>query len=210
MQAQTNIQTIWYRVVDEVKNRVIHPTLWKALEAGVAVTIDEGEFVVGFPMGTFHLASHLNSLDHKNVIEATIAKYTDERLSLRIIDGATIDDWQAVKVKEAHARSLREAAARKRSDEKGSVKVWETVLEQVGRRYATMQNRQFPQSRAEYIVEALGMISQAMDRFIPEGEQPDDLTQRSIARILEKVASLVEVPATLVGLELIRMRKRSE
>lgn len=208
MQAQAQIQTIWFRVVDEVKNRVIHPTLWKALEAGVPVTVDEGEFVVGFPMGTFHLSSHLNSLDHKNIIEATIAKHTGERLSLRIIDGSTLEDWQAVKVKEAHARALREAAARRRSDEKGSVRVWETVLEQVGRKYATMQNRQFAQSRALYITEAVGMVSDAMDRYIPEGEEPDELTQRAVARILEKVAALVEVPSTLVGLELLRLRQK--
>ena len=85
MQAQMNMQTIWNRVVDEVKHRVIHPTLWKALEAGVPITVEDDQFVVGFPMGTFHLSGHLNSLDHRNVIEATIAKHTGERLSLRII-----------------------------------------------------------------------------------------------------------------------------
>ncbi len=208
MQAQMNMQTIWNRVVDEVKHRVIHPTLWKALEAGVPITVEDDQFVVGFPMGTFHLSGHLNSLDHRNVIEATIAKHTGERLSLRIIEGGTLDDWQAVKVKEAHAAALREAAAQKRTDEKGSVKVWETVLEQVGRKYSTMQNRQFAQSRAEYIHQALRMVSDAMDRLIPDGEEADDLTQRAISRILEKIAGLVEVPSTLVALELMHMRRK--
>lgn len=208
MQAQMNMQTIWNRVVDEVKHRVIHPTLWKALEAGVPVTIEDGQFVVGFPMGTFHLSGHLNSLDHKNIIEATIAKHAGERLSLRIIEGGTLDDWQAIKVKEAHAASLREAAASKRQDETSSVKIWETLLEQVGRKYSTMQNRQFPQSRAAYIVEALRMVSDTMDRVIPAGQAPDDLTQRAIARVLEKVAAMVEVPSTTVALELMRMRRR--
>ena len=113
-----------------------------------------------------------------------------------------------MKVKEAHAAALREAAAQKRTDEKGSVKVWETVLEQVGRKYSTMQNRQFAQSRAEYIHQALRMVSDAMDRLIPDGEEADDLTQRAISRILEKIAGLVEVPSTLVALELMHMRRK--
>ncbi len=208
MQAQINMQSVWFRVVDEVKHRVIHPTLWKALEAGVPVIIEDGQFVVGFPMGTFHLAGHLTSLDHKNIIEATIAKYVGERLSLRIIEGGTLDDWQIVKVKEAHAAALREASARKRSDENSAVKVWDTVLEQVGRKYATMPNRQFAQSRAAYITEALKIVCEAMDRLIPEGQTPDVLTERAISRVLEKIAGLVEVPSTLVALELMHMRRR--
>ncbi|MBP6962958.1 MAG: hypothetical protein KBC96_00980 [Armatimonadetes bacterium] len=210
MQAQTNIKAVWFKVVDEVKQRVIHPTLWKALEAGVAVTVEEGQFVVGFPMGTFHLAGNLNSLDHKNIIEATISKYMGERLSLRIIEGGSMEDWEAVKTKEEHARAMREAAAARRHDATSSVKIWETLLEKVGRKYSTMPLRQLPQSRAVYIEEALQMISDTMDQVIPEGQPPDDLTQRAIARVLEKVASLVEVPSTILALDLLRLRRASQ
>lgn len=208
MQAETNIRTVWNRVVDEVKHKVIHPTLWKALEASVAVTIEDGQFVVGFPMGTFHLSGNLMSLDHKNVIEASIAKYAGERLSLRIIEGGTTDDWQALKIKEAHAAALREAAALKHEDETSSVRVWDALLDQVARKYATIPFRQLPQSRAAYIADALRMISEAMDRLIPAGQEPDELTQRALGRVIEKVANLVEVPSTLVALELMRARRK--
>lgn len=208
MQAETKMRTVWSRVVDEVKHKVIHPTLWKALEASVAVTIEDGEFVVGFPAGTFHLSGNLMSLDHKNVIEGSIARHAGERLLLRIIEGGTMDDWQAVKVKEAHAAALREAAAAKHEDETSSVRIWDKLLDQVGRKYATMPLRQLPQSRAAYIAEALRMISDAMDRLIPAGQEPDELTQRSLGRVIEKVANLVEVPSTLVALELIRARRK--
>lgn len=208
MQAQIDIRTVWNRVVDEVKHQVIHPTLWKALEAGVAVTVENGQFVVGFPMGTFHLSGNLMSLDHKNVIEASIAKHAGQRLLLRIIEGGTLDDWDAVKVKEAHAAALREAAALKALDETSSVRVWDTLLDQIGRKYATLPLRQLPQSRAAYITEALRMVSDAMDRAIPAGQDPDELTQRALGRVIEKVANLVEVPSTLVALELIRARRK--
>lgn len=208
MQAQANVNAVWFKVVDEVKQRVIHPTLWKALEAGVAVIMEDGQFVVGFPMGTFHLAGNLNSLDHKNVIEATLAKYTGERLSLRIIEGAAMEDWEAVKAKEAHANALREASAARRQDATSSVRIWETLLEKIGRKYSSMPLRQLPQSRAVYIGEALKMISDTMDKSVPEGESPDDLTQRAIARVLEKVASLVEVPSTFLAMELLRLRRK--
>lgn len=208
MQAETNMRTVWSRVVDEVKHKVIHPTLWKALEAGVAVTIEDGEFVVGFPAGTFHLSGNLMSLDHKNVIESSIVKYAGERLTLRIIEGGTMDDWQAVKLKEAHAAAMREAAALKHEDATSAVRIWDNLLEQVGRKYATIPFRQLPQSRAAYIAEALRMISDAMDRLIPAGQEPDELTQRALGRVIEKVANLVEVPSTLVALELLRARRK--
>jgi hypothetical protein len=202
------MRTVWSRVVDEVKHKVIHPTLWKALEAGVAVTIEDGQFIVGFPMGTFHLSGNLMSLDHKNVIEGSIARHAGERLQLRIIEGGTMDDWEAVKLKEAHAAALREAAALKHEDETSSVRIWDSLLEQVGRKYATIPFRQLPQSRAAYIVEALRMISEAIEKSIPAGQEPDELTQRALGRVIEKVANLVDVPSTLVALELMRTRRR--
>jgi len=104
--------------------------------------------------------------------------------------------------------ALKEAAYRKREVEIAVAKSWEGLLETVGRRYAALHLRQLPQFRARYIEEMLAEISDAMDVLMPEGSPKDELAERSLARVIEKVGTLVEVPPALIALELQRFRRK--
>jgi len=208
MEAQVDVVSVWNQVANQVKEKIIHPTLWRTLEVAVPVTIDGDQFVVGFPPGTFHMSGNLTTSEHKNAIETAFAQFTGRRLKLRIIEGDTAQDWVDVKAKEAHADALREAAFRKREDVAAVTKSWEGLLELVGRTYAGMPLRQLPQSRAKYIEEMLVAISETMDLLMPADAPADELAQRSLARIIDKVGGLAETPPALIALELQRLRRR--
>ena len=209
MPAQSELEKLWNKVVDQVKMKVIHPTLWRSLEAGTPITVEDGQFVVGFAPGSYHMSGHLTISEHKNAIENALKTFSGTPLSLRVIEGDSLQDWQAVKEKEQRVQVLQDERYRKGQDAAAITKAWENLFENAGRRYASMHLRGLPQMRAKYIVEMLKRLSDAIDELMPD--KPDELSERSLARVIERVGTITETPASMIALELMRYRaaKRS-
>jgi hypothetical protein len=201
-----NAETIWAEVVERVKDRTISPSLWHALEQARGVTVEDDWLVVGFSSADIPLRGHLASGEHRNTIDKVINEVARKPLTLRLIEGISPADWENTKRREAVAEAQREAARRKKLEEVSSGKSWEVVLEQVSRQYAKMPMRQLPQVRARYLENAIVMVSEALDTMFPGGEKMDELAERNLARVIEKVSALVEIPATEVALFLLRHR----
>lgn len=207
MENEINVRELWDKVVNEVKLRVIHPTLWRTLEMAIPITIEGNQFIVGMAPGTFHMSGHMTSAEHKNAIERAIAQFSGQQLNLRVIEGSTFQDWVQVKRKDESLQALKEAAQKKREAETAVSKSWEGLLEMVGRRYASTPLRQLPQFRARYLVEMLKAVSETMDELMPQGKI-DELAERSLARVIEKIATHTDVPPAIVALELMRYRRK--
>lgn len=208
MRAEVDVKTLWDKAMEQVKLKVIHPTLWRTLEMAVPITVESGQFVIGFKPRDFHMSGHITSSEHKNAIEKAIREIGGASLSLRVIEGDSLQDWAQAKDKEARMQALKEQAYRKAEAESAITKSWEGLLETVGRRYAALPLRQLPQFRARYMVEMLHEISEAMDVLMPENKPVDEIAERSLARVIEKVGTLTETPSALIALELLRYRRR--
>lgn len=205
---QIDINVLWDEVVDNVKHKVIHPTLWRTLEKAGPVLIDGKFFVVGFKPTDFNMSGHLTSAEHRNAIESALQEYSGERLVLRVIEGQTAADWKHVLDQEADAGKIADAAQKKRDRESAVTKTWEGLYEQVGRGYANLALRQLPQARARFIEAVIVDIADAMDELIPEGKKADELTERSLARVIDRAGTLTDVSPALIALELKRYRER--
>ena len=208
MANQLDINALWEKVTDTVKQKVIHPTLWRTLELAVPIIIEDNFFVVGFTPSDYNMSGHLTVPEHRNAIESALEAYNGTRLFLRVIEGQTAADWRNVKVKEADADRLADAKQKKRERESAITKTWEGLYEQVGRGYANLPLRQLPQARARFIESVIEDISDAMDDLIPRGDKVDELTERSLARVIDRAGSLTDVPPALIALELKRFRER--
>jgi hypothetical protein len=207
MQSQIDINSVWAKTTDKIKHQIIHPTLWRTLEAGVPVLLDGKNFVVGFRNADYHLSGNLVTSEHKRAIEVAIAEFAGGGpYDLRTMEGTTLNDWEQVKAKEASMEVLREEARKRRDKESAQSKSWDTLLESIARTYANTPLRQLPQVRAKYVEEIVKQISDTMDVLIPAGST-DELAERSLARAIEKAATLVEIPGTAVALELARYRR---
>jgi hypothetical protein len=201
-----NAQAMWAEVVERVKDRTISPSLWRALERATGVTIEDNWLVVGFASADIPQRGHLASGEHRNTIDKVIIEVARRPLTLRLIEGTTLADWENAKKREAVANANREAAQRKKLEEVSAGRSWEVVLEQVSRQYARIPMRQLPQVRAKYVTDAVKIMSDFVDNMFPDGAKMDELAERSLARLIEKVATLVEVPATEVAIFYLRYR----
>ena len=77
---------------------------------------------------------------------------------------------------------------------------WDTVYEQLSRRYAAVTNKSLPQNRARFFEEALELIAEARRTQATF----DDIGERNFARCLERLAQYSEVPSTIVAIQVLQ------
>lgn len=201
-----DIEQVWLQASERAKDKIIQPTLWRAVEIARPVTIDGDFFVVGFGTGQLHMAGHLTSAENRNILEAGIYAATGKKLRLAVIDGTDIADWNNYKARQKAAEAQRQKTMQRAAKEMETARTWDGVFEQLGRAYASLHLRQLPQMRGKYIDFALELISTAMDELYDE-QNADEATQRSLARVIDRVGVLTEVPPAIIAVELMRFRR---
>src|SRR5439155_4194026 len=135
----------------------------------------------------------------KKLIEQELTKRLGQPVTSRIIEGTTDADWERTKRKDAEAKRLQEIAASKFRAELTAKTNWEGVYEQLGRKYAAVQNRTLPQNRARFLKEAIEMVAEARK----QQEGSDEVSERNFARCLERVAQYTEVPSAFVAVQVM-------
>jgi hypothetical protein len=202
--ATAEVQKLWEVVVEKVKTRLVMPSLWRAMEGCRPLLVEDGVLVLAFPPSVAHGASLLMESKSQNIIERVLEELTGQQLRLKVIHGETIADWEEEKKRGAASAQLQAAAAERRRRETAAGQTWDSVSEQLARRYAETPLRQLPHVQAAFLDEAIGVLADAVQRMMNTAAIPEP-EQRAYARTLDKVAERAQVPATLVAW-LVRQR----
>lgn len=202
---EAEARKLWLEAVERVKDQTLAPTLWRALEAGTGVAHEGGYFVIGFPPSDAPMSGYLKSSEHKIIIEKVLTQLLGEPTQIRTIEGTTQADYEAFKKREAVAERTRRMAGERRQAERTVEMAWDAVSEQCSRKYANTPMRQMAHIRGQYMFEAIHMVSEALDRIHPDGKL-DEVGHRAMARVLERIATLTDVPGAVVGAEFVRLR----
>ena len=199
----------WLQAAEKVKDQVIAPTLYRAVELGVGITLDGDYFVLGFSSADMPMASHLRSSQNAATIEKCISEVLKTKVRLRIVEGTTLEDYENYK-KQLAAREASDTTISARREQERVVQVaWEEVGEQITRAYARLHLRQLPQSKAQIMKYAFEVINEAVNRFNYD-ENSDEIHKRSLARVFEKFATVVEIPGSLLAYEFFKLREEGK
>jgi hypothetical protein len=197
---------VWQIAQEKVKDRVIAPTLYIALEAGVGITVEDGQFILGFSSADAPMSGHLRSAQHLAIIEQSISEVLKQKVRLKTIEGTTLAEYEAQKklaqARDVTAQSVSEQRAKDRQIEIS----WEEVAEKITRGYAKLQQRQFAQNRAKFIRWGMQVIHEALIKFEYSDKSPD-AHKRGFARTLEKFATAVNMPSTWLAYEYFKLRE---
>jgi hypothetical protein len=204
---EARLHELWSKTTETVKKIVIHPSLWKAMEVARPITVEDGVLILGFPVGTFNQSGHLLASNHKNAIEKVLAEFSGAPLTFRVIDGVEESDWQFAKERDEHVREIQAEASEKRAREESIIGAWDELYDRVTRLYAQLPLRQFPQRRALYVRQAVAAIADVMEELADQRHVNEELFERSIARAIDKVSTLANLPGTMVAVELLRYRE---
>jgi len=185
----------WSAIRERVKQKVSGPTVYRALDALQLVTIEGETVVLGLPHEAYSLVGHLNNPTVRKWIEQYLEEAYAFRPQVVIIEGATLHDWHLHQRKQEELRRLSEQSARKREAESRVYTTWDTVYEQVGRKFAETPGRSLASNRARYLNEMITFVRDALTRLPLETEADE----RQLNRIIERIATNVDAPSAIVA-----------
>ena len=190
----------WKEALPQIREVVTGVGVWTALNTTQPVALEDGVFVLGLPHGNNELSGHLKVMSTKRLIEVHMSRVLGSPLTLRVIDGVGIEDWEAQKRRDIEAKRLQDQALNKLRAEMTAKTNWDGIYEQLGRRYAAIPNKSLPQNRARFYQDAVALIAETR----MSQESWDELGERNFARCLERLAQYSEVQATLVATHVLQ------
>ena len=203
---------LWATCVDRLKDRVNNRTFWEALEHTVPVAVEDNVLIIGLNAEDFNYASYILQQTTLHIVKEEVARVFTQPYDVRIIEGTTPADWEAAKASDATLLEIkkREAAlsqvssvASSRSASEGSSN-WDNLGDSIARYYETVPHHGLPQGKAQFLNEALYQLAEGMSTLYPEN--PDEATERALARTIERVARFADVTPTMLAFELMRTR----
>jgi hypothetical protein len=209
-------EKIWRETTDVVLLRSDRfGPLNQAMQAAIPITLDESLLVLSLPGAERHLAGHMETAANRNAILNALELTCGRRLDFRIIEGSSADDWEALKQGEQRARETatrgrREAGVAPRATAAPGEGPWDELIQRIHRQYQQIPKRQYPQAKARYMREALAWIAATDQELRYQGDLDEDAHERALARALERLSAVLELPPLLVALQLENMKRAGE
>jgi hypothetical protein len=206
-------EKIWREATDVVLIRSDRfGPLNQAMQAAIPIVLDESILVITMPGSERHLAGHLETASNRNSILNAMELVAGRRLSFRIIDGTTVQDWELLKAAERRRTAPRTptASARTSAPTAPGAGLWDEIIQQMHRQFQQLTRRQQPQARARFFRETLAQIIRAEEDMRDQGGEDEEGHERAFARVLERLATILEVPAVIVALEFDRMKRTGD
>jgi hypothetical protein len=202
------IQDLWALTVAGVKQEATQPALFRALEQSIPVTQEDGQFVIGFGGTDAQIGSVLRTGQYQLQIERVLRRVAgDATLKLRVIEGTTYGDWEHTKLRDAASQNRIQQTAQKQVAEAASFGTWDDLYDQVSRLWATAENRTLVIGRGRYLDNALTLVLTAMEKLYPKEGKADELAERGLSRVLDRVASMTNSDPAVVAYLLLQRRK---
>ena len=198
------LKMLWINCVERLKDRINNRSFWEALESTRAITVEGDVLIIGLDPQNFNRASHLQQVTNMHAISEVVSELFNQPLQIRLIEGTTLQDWETTKENDIRVAAMKQASNTRLVREDRQLTGWDSVYETMSRLYAQSPNRSLPQGKARYANDALYTLAEAMDTLYPD--EPDEVTERSLARTLERIANASEIPASVLAFELERLR----
>jgi hypothetical protein len=221
---------IWGMVFEIVRKQLPTPAVWLAMQAVNPLTIDGNYFVAALPPQEQYLSSSLKDDQTATAIEDALKEITGRILAFRLIKGATLADWEQEKAREfapdpepiptvapghavmgkaaPHPAPPAASAHLPSADSQRSVSPsWEKLNERLMHGYKSAPFIKYPHGQAQFVLAAVQCVSDTMDLLLPPPGAPrDDQQERALAKVMERLGSVVNLDPLFLSLELLRFR----
>jgi hypothetical protein len=200
------VQRIWKEVTDVIVMRSdrVGP-FERALQEAVPLVLEGNLVVVGYSDKKYREGAHLKVAANERALLEALELVTGGPLEFRYIQGDTLQDWEQIKSNEARAAKARSTA---QAAEAQLGAGWDDLVTRMHRTYNELGRRQYPQVRAVFVSQTIGWILEAEAAARVAGSS-EEILERAVAKAIDRLASLVETPSTLIAMEYVR-RKSAE
>ncbi|MBA3726430.1 MAG: hypothetical protein H0W86_08250 [Armatimonadetes bacterium] len=183
----------WNASVDSIKKQVTGVGVWTALNVAIPITFEDGTFVVGISENDPEARGHLQLLNVVRIMEQELSKRIGRATKVEVIDGITINHWEAIKRKRTTTERLSAEAAEREKKSKKVASSWDKIYDQMAREFGKLTHKGLPQVRAKFMHRCVDLCSD----LINPGMSDED--NRNYARCLERISSYTEVPTAYIA-----------
>jgi len=215
-------EKIWKEATDVVLLRSDRfGPLNQAMQATLPIGLDGSMLVMTIPGSERHLAGHMETAANHNSILNALELVYGQALEFRLIDGATMEDWLALKAAEGRARASASQRIQDRHQPGGGAPAaapgagrigpegpWDEFIQRMHRQYQDLPKRQYPQVKARFVRDTLRTLVNMEETQRLEGEVIEDVIDRAVARVIERLAAISDIPPVMIGM-LFESVKRS-
>lgn len=197
MQAE-RIREVWRVASEQAKKAALLPAFYRGIERLVPLAWEGDVFVVGMDPaadGSLHVA--VNSSENQLKIESALRAVSGvPTLKMRVVEGTSLSDWEAAKARDAAvAAQAAKQMERRQVSATASTADWDNCFDQINKLWASNEQRTTALGKGRFIVAALDLLQRAEEE-IGKG---DDATDRSVGRVLDRIAGIVSGDAAWIA-----------
>jgi curved DNA-binding protein CbpA len=179
----------------------------RSIQDAIPLAIEGDLVVVGYPGERYRNGSYLEVAANRTALMSALQLIMGRPMEFRYIQGESLDDWERTKANDARAAAKARTATATTVD-RASASVWDALNTRLHHSFNELPQRRFPQVRATFMFEALGWIEEA--ETAARAQKPtDEVLGRALATAIERVGTLTDIPANVVAIEYIRLRKQA-
>ncbi len=179
-----------------------------SLAAAVPVVLDGDLFVVGLSSRDYVMAGTLTTPSVKNTVENILRGAAGRTITLEVIEGTTMEDWEEMSVRRQKAQAALLAIAEQKAGDGHFEDVLNQIVGELRHRISLVPDRVLPQVRAGLVLDIAPSLADAEEMLF--GEQESHEGRRAISRVIDRIAGFLDVPPLMLSLEIERYRRATK
>jgi len=203
-ESDVDIQQLWQEVNQLLREGAVNRPLWDAVATAQPLVLDGDTLVLGLTPQNMRHASYLETDINRARVRQILHARTGRNLDITVIEGTEAGDWERTKERKKAEEERTIGAIRRRASYRGAEAVWGQANEQLSEIFSGSRARAYATVKARLLVKTFPGILAAEQKARQEDPGADDAHQRYLNRLIDRVATYTDVPATVVALEYLR------
>ena len=201
---EIDLETVWAQVNRLLREGAVNRALWDAAEVAKPLALEGRTLILGITAANFRHASYLQTDINRSQLRKLIQQCCGVDLELRVIQGSTAEEWERAKAREREAEEKAVSGIRRAASFKGAEALWETANHEINLVFTGVRARAYGTTRARLLIKALPVLYKAEQAARAEEPQADEAHERQLNRIIDRIATNVDLSPTAVALEYMR------
>jgi len=217
MSPQIDIAALWRHATEVVFERSDRfGPLNQSMRAAVPIALEGNTLIVGLSGTHQYLAGHLQTPANRHRVLEVLRELSGKPLELRMIEGTTLEDWEAVHKAEESQRAkghgaapvaARPTHAQPPGHPPEAAGPWEQWNQNVHFAWQSWPHHTQPIARAQFVRHVLPWLVETEARAARQGDA-EDAIQRGLTRALERLSGMCDIPIGALALEFLRLPKQ--
>lgn len=188
------VESIWNEVSELVKDEIINPSVFNALEHAVPIDLVGDSFILGFAAQDTPLIGYVTSASTLPIINRCLSENMKMPITLKVVEGTSMDEYIAHEELLAKAKKTVDAVQEQRRAKRKIENDWELIGDKCIRTFTNMENKGFAINKAMFLRKGFKIIYDFCVSIDYE-YQKDPLHDRCLSRLFDRLETAVELPA---------------